>query len=188
MSTHFDLSEELATFLDLESTNVPRHQIIRKVCEYVRNNQLVDDDNKIVYRCDNELHHFIKKDTFAAFSIIRDLEEHVTPVIKQEKPIYQNSILFKNTFDENQLAIGAYILGNKQMITINNFTFEETILYDYLEHITSKPINTTDDDENQEEDNQEEKENYMKLQFLCMGFFFVTICSLWLAILFGNFK
>ena len=129
MSTHFDLSEELATFLDLESKNVPRHQIVRKVCEYVRDNQLVDNDNKIVYRCDNELHQFMKKDTFAAFSIIRDLHEHVTPVLKEEKPIHQNSILFKNSFNENQLAIGAYILGNKQVFCIIKFKYSLSIRF-----------------------------------------------------------
>jgi hypothetical protein len=170
MSTHFDLSEELATFLDLDSKNVPRYQIIKKVCEYVRDNELVDNDNKIVYRCDNELHHFMKKDTFAAFSIIRDLQEHLTTVPLEES--YPNQIILENGYGE-RLSIRAYTIDDQQIIRIQNFEVPEDDLYEYLDSLT-----------NRYEDNKRSK----KLEMLFIGFFGITICSLWLAILFSSWR
>ena len=169
-ATHFNLSQELATFLDLESKNVPRHKIVRKVCEYVKENQLVDNDNKIVYRCDNELHHFMKKDTFAAFSIIRDLKDHLEEVTEEET--YPNEVLLQNQFGE-MLSLRAYQIGDQRYICINNFEVPEETFIEYIREITNSE--------------EEEKRDY-KIEMLISGFFLFTILSLWLAVLFGNWK
>ncbi len=168
-ATHFDLSEELATFLDLDSKNVPRHEIVRKVCEYVKENQLVDDNNKIVYRCDNELHYFMKKDTFAAFSIIRDLKDHLEEV--REEETYPNQVLLQNQFGE-LLSLRAYQIGDQRYISINNFEVTEETFMEYIREIT---------------DTEDKRTDY-KIEMLMSGFFLLTIVSLWLAILFGNWK
>lgn len=166
-SLYFNISEELADFLGLETENVPRYEIVKKICEYVRDNQLVDDENKMVYHCDNELHYFMKKDTFAAFSIIRDLKEHLIP---SSEVTYPNQILLENGYGE-QLTIRSYTIDNEHYFRINNLEILEEDLYDYLNTLSS---------------NYEEKQSSKKLEILFIGFFIITVLSLWLAVLLNN--
>ncbi len=74
----FRVSESLVLALDLESRTQTRNQIVTAIMNYVKEHNLIDSQNKMVYHTDGLLTWLMNgKQVTSAFSAIRDLEDHL---------------------------------------------------------------------------------------------------------------
>lgn len=77
----FFVSTQLKEALGLTNVIHDRHEIVSALINYVKENDLIDEKNKMVYRTDATLEALMNgKNVTSAFSAIRDLGEHVEQV------------------------------------------------------------------------------------------------------------
>lgn len=90
MSTTFQISQELMIALDLDSKIQTRAQIETAVIEYVKERNLIDSENKMVYHTDGLLEWLMDgKKVTSAFSAFRDLKDHIYNEIDASTESYE---------------------------------------------------------------------------------------------------
>ncbi len=76
----FFVSDAVRSTFDFQSCLKSRHDLVSALMKYVQENSLIDSQNKMIYRTNEELQELMNgKKVTSAFSAIRDLHTHLTP-------------------------------------------------------------------------------------------------------------
>ena len=72
-----NLSEELADIVGKDQA--PRHEVVKQVWAYIKENKLQDPKNKQFAKCDDKLMKVIGVKKFRCFGMAKFLKDHMTP-------------------------------------------------------------------------------------------------------------
>ncbi len=183
----FRVSESLVLALDLDSRTQTRNQIVTAIMNYVKEHDLIDSQNKMVYRTDGLLTWLMNgKQITSAFSAIRDLEDHLEKLgddeteeeeeeeeeeeqeeEEEDKPQWYRELTLQN--EDRKTLNFKFVRGHSQsVLTIQGFEMDHEEFMEYYVRLTGE--NPWDDT------------GAMNLLWLFLVVGGLTMFSLWLSL------